>query len=245
VGWRGIAVEVSAADEVLDALSAHLPEFYADGGEVVATATARLADDVLFVDMPEELSLVGGFGGETLRALTSRLELLLCTHLPDRIAVHAGAVAVRDRAIVLPGSSMAGKSTLVAALLELGATYLSDEFALIDEQGLVWPYPRRMTLRGGDVRERVMPSRAAEPDGPPVPLGLLAELRYADEGWAAHEVSAAHGVLALMENAPAARADPERAMRSLTAAVADQPRVLQGTRGDAAEAARQLLAALD
>jgi hypothetical protein len=241
IGWRGVAIELHAPERVWTALAPHLPAFYDADGEVVATGYATSDGDRLTVELPEELGFFGVLDEETLRAVSSRLELLVCTHLPDRIAVHAGAVSVQDRAIVLPGSSMAGKSTLVAALLEHGATYFSDEFALIDEQGLVWPYPRRMTLRGAGARERVLPAGAADASGPPMPLGLLAHLRYADEGWQVSELSAAQGVLALMENAPAARVHADRALRALTAAVAQRPPVVQGTRGAASDAARHLL----
>ena len=244
LGWRGVAVEVHATDDVLAALDAHVPEFYVAGGEVVAAAQARVVDGLLVVELPEQLSLTGPFDEHTLRAVSSRLELLVCTHLPDRIAVHAGAVAVGGRAIVLPGSSMAGKSTLVAALLELGATYFSDEFALLDEQGLVWPYPRPMTMRGSGGRQRAVPAGSAAPQGPPVPVGVLAELRYAPAGWDVAGLSAAQAVLALLGNTPAVRRDSDRALSALSAALAHCPPALQGTRGEAAEAAPQVLAAL-
>src|SRR5262249_3170175 len=45
--------------------------------------------------------------------------------------VHAGVVAWRGRAIMAPGRSMSGKSHLVAALVGCGATYYSDEFAVL------------------------------------------------------------------------------------------------------------------
>ncbi|HJQ44328.1 MAG TPA: hypothetical protein VJ831_14665 [Jatrophihabitantaceae bacterium] len=245
IGWRGVAVELHAPEAVWTALAPHLPAFYDAEGEVVATGHASCEQDWLTVELPEQLSIFGALDDETCRAVSSRLELLVCTHVPDRIAVHAGVVAVRDRAIVLPGSSMAGKSTLVAALLELGATYFSDEFALLDDQGLVWPYPRPLTLRGADGRARSLPSDAADVGGPPVPLGLVADLHFSPEGWLVDEVSAAHGVLALLKNAPAAQRDPERAMACATAAVAHEPLVLEGARDDAAATAQRLLDAVD
>ena len=39
----------------------------------------------------------------------------------------------RGRAIVIPGRTFSGKSTLVAELVRAGATYYSDEYAVEDE----------------------------------------------------------------------------------------------------------------
>src|SRR5215470_6283925 len=52
---------------------------------------------------------------------------------PRRVFVHAGVVGWKDRAIIVPGKTFTGKSTLIAELVKLGASYYSDEFALIDK----------------------------------------------------------------------------------------------------------------
>src|ERR687894_479249 len=49
-------------------------------------------------------------------------------------------VARGGRALVRPGPSLSGKTTLVAALVRSGAAYLSDEFAVLDPEGRVHPY---------------------------------------------------------------------------------------------------------
>ena len=66
---------------------------------------------------------------------------------PDFVAVHAGVVADGDRAIVMPGMSFSGKTTLVRALVEAGAVYYSDEYAMLDEAGRVHPYARQLSFR--------------------------------------------------------------------------------------------------
>src|SRR5258708_7166642 len=45
-------------------------------------------------------------------------------------AVHAGAVLIKGRALLIPGSTHAGKSSFVAELLRRGASHFSDEYAL-------------------------------------------------------------------------------------------------------------------
>ena len=67
----------------------------------------------------------------------------------DRIFVHAGVVAQYGRRALLPGSSFTGKTTLVAALVRAGATYYSDEYAALDSDGLVHPYPKPLSTRDG------------------------------------------------------------------------------------------------
>ena len=59
---------------------------------------------------------------------------------------HAGVVGWRGRAIVIPGRSHAGKSTLVAELVRRGAVYYCDEFAVLHETGRVHPYRRTPVL---------------------------------------------------------------------------------------------------
>src|SRR5918994_2119193 len=79
---------------------------------------------------------------DVMAALETDLQLHVAEFAPRRVFVHAGVVGWRGRAILLPGASHAGKSTLVAALLRAGATYYSDEYAVLDLSGRVHPYAR-------------------------------------------------------------------------------------------------------
>jgi hypothetical protein len=61
--------------------------------------------------------------------------------------VHAGVVASGTRTIALPGGSGAGKTTLVAACLQAGFQYVSDEALCLDySTGSVIPYPKPLSL---------------------------------------------------------------------------------------------------
>lgn len=67
------------------------------------------------------------------------------THL----LLHAGAVALGDRAVVLCGPMNSGKSTLTGALVERGWTYLTDEAVAFDlADGSLTPYPRPLVVEG-------------------------------------------------------------------------------------------------
>ncbi|MFP5489063.1 MAG: hypothetical protein ACLGHQ_12245 [Acidimicrobiia bacterium] len=84
--------------------------------------------------------------GVLLWHLNQRVMLETRSHL----LVHAGAVSLGGQAVVFPGDADAGKSTLVAALVADGFSYLSDEAAAVDlETGMVCPYPRAIALERG------------------------------------------------------------------------------------------------
>lgn len=66
------------------------------------------------------------------------------------VLVHAAVASLDGRAVILPGRSGAGKTTLAAALALAGWTYLSDEVAVIGAGGAeVRPYPRPLALEPG------------------------------------------------------------------------------------------------
>ena len=69
--------------------------------------------------------------------------------VPDRLVLHAGAVAGRRGAVVLPARSESGKSTLTAELVRAGMGYLTDEAAAVSGGGLCHPYPKAIGLDPG------------------------------------------------------------------------------------------------
>jgi hypothetical protein len=60
--------------------------------------------------------------------------------------VHAAAAGAPAGAVLLPGGMGAGKSTLVAGLVQRGLRYLTDEVVAIDKDGTVRPYPKHLSL---------------------------------------------------------------------------------------------------
>src|SRR2546423_14565818 len=111
----------------------------------------------------------------------SHLQLTVAEYAPRRVFVHAGVVGFKGRAILIPGMSFSGKSTLVAELLRAGATYYSDEYAVIDERGRVHPYPRPLQIREGEMSKQKK-YRVEEFGGRsgqrPLPIGLVVISRY-------------------------------------------------------------------
>jgi hypothetical protein len=65
--------------------------------------------------------------------------------------LHAAAVMVDGRLVLLPGASGSGKTVLTAQLVALGATYFSDETALLRRDGTMRPVPTALSVKAGGV----------------------------------------------------------------------------------------------
>lgn len=91
---------------------------------------------------------------EVFDTLESSLHFNVAVGARRRLFVHAGVVGWKGRAIVIPGRSMSGKTTLVAALVKAGATYFSDEFAVFDKLGRVHPYSQPLHIREHQGRKK-------------------------------------------------------------------------------------------
>ncbi len=176
--------------------------------------------------------------------LDSQLRLNLGINAPDTVFIHAGVVAHGGRAVLLPGRSFAGKTTLVAALVDAGATYYSDEFAVIDEGGLVHPYARPLSIRGADRKQQHRPVEdlGGVAGSEPVAVGSVVVTRHrAGAEWHPKELTAGEGAMALVANAVAAREHPSRVMKAVSRAV-EGAVVLESDRGDARAVVQPILA---
>ena len=78
--------------------------------------------------------------------------------------LHAAAVAWQGRAIVIPGHSHAGKSTLTAALLRAGAGYLSDVIRGARRRRRRPSFARRSTMPRDARPSREIPAAATAED---------------------------------------------------------------------------------
>jgi len=185
---------------------------------------------------------------EALEAFESDLQLYVAASARRRLFVHAGVVARRGRAVLLPGRSFAGKSTLVAALVRAGATYYSDEYAVLDRAGRVHPYARAIGLREGATgkqRKVTVESLEGVNGSKALPVGLVVLSRYREGArFRPRRLTEGHGLLALLANTVSARRQPEEAMRVLQR-VATGAATFKGVRGEAGEAAASILNMLD
>jgi hypothetical protein len=182
--------------------------------------------------------------------LESELRQSLATRSRQRTFVHAGVVGWKGRAVVVPGRSRSGKTTLVAELVRAGATYLSDEFAVLDARGRVHPFAKPLSIRGaGGCDLHVRRPSAEELGGrsgrEPLPVGLvvLASHRPGAE-WRPETLTAGQAVIEMLAHTVPARLRPAASLVALER-VAARATVVRGERGEAAELAPRLLQLLE
>jgi hypothetical protein len=158
--------------------------------------------------------------------------------------VHAGVVAVGDRGIVLPGPSHAGKTHLVHALARAGATYYSDELAVVDEDGLLHPYAKPLTIRQAGTAGRLrLPASAfgACVGAHPVRAALIVATRYEPGApWTPRPLTPGEAAVVLLQNTLETGMGPAAALRRL-GRVAAGAAAIDTARGDADAAAAAIL----
>lgn len=214
---------------------------------IVREAAAPHGADGFRMVIDEEIAASAEALPEVLELFEGDLQLHVAEHATPWIFLHAGVVGWKGAAIVLPGRSFAGKSTLVSALLRSGATYFSDEYAVLDAGGNVHPYPRALSLRGPGL----LPWRGGPCDfgavaaQGPAPVGLVGLFSYQPSPTAGIvRLSSARAILELLLHAVPVRRRPRDVVEVLACLVSKVP-VLYGDRGEAEPCAAWTLAQLE
>lgn len=188
--------------------------------------------------------LVGRFRhhADLLESFEREIDRLVSELATDRIFVHAGVVAWQGRAILIPGQSFSGKTTLVTALMRCGCTYFSDDYAVLDAAGRVHPYPRRLRLRVGDRIEVLELDSWEERVGSgPLPVGWVVVTAYQPEAsFVPLRVDPGRTTLHVLAHTIAMHHDPQRAIDAVIAATQGSIG-LAGPRGDAEISAQRLI----
>lgn len=177
-----------------------------------------------------------------LDALEAEMQLYVAAMSRTRVFVHAGVVEWEGELIVIPGRSHSGKTSLVAALLRQGARYYSDEYAVIDAHGRVYPYAKPLGLREGEVQRKVAPAAfGAAAGAAPREAGLVVLTEYREGArFSPKTLSPGQGALELLQHTVSARVAPARAMAAL-GKVAARAAFVKSPRGEASALAPRLL----
>ncbi|HMK73959.1 MAG TPA: hypothetical protein VK454_11515 [Myxococcaceae bacterium] len=242
----GFAVQVDAP-ELLGEVRARMPPGWRPGrgGRPRRLYAVMHAPDGVRVDAGGETLGRGLSHAGAMDVLESDLQLFVAQHARAFVFVHAGVVGVEGRAVVLPGTSGAGKTTLVSALLRAGATYYSDEYALLDARGRVHPYARALSVRGpgGSAKVRVPVDRTRGRTGRgPIPLGFVVVTEYCKGGrWRPARMTRGEVALALLSHTVPARERPREVMAALARAAGGATVGFRSVRGAAGGVARALL----
>jgi hypothetical protein len=182
-----------------------------------------------------------------LELLERELRTLVALDAPEHVFVHAGVVGHRGAAIVIPGSSLSGKSTLTAELVRAGGEYYSDEYAPLDASGLVHPFPKPLSIRNErfvqvDHHVDALGGVAGEDA---LPVGLVAITHYeSGADWHPRRLSSGEGALAVLSHTVPAQSRPAQALETIGRAL-EGALILEGVRGEADTLAPSLLAELE
>jgi hypothetical protein len=166
-------------------------------------------------------------------------------HARDHLFIHAGVVGIDGVAVVIPGASHSGKTTLVAELVRAGASYYSDEYAVVDPTGSVHPYAKPLSVRGsgatgGPAASVPVPAKLTGED--PIRAGLIVVTEYRSGAqWLGRKCSRGQGALALVQHTVAARTRPADTFQAAIA-LTQQAQTIAGPRGEASRVVGSLVA---
>lgn len=176
------------------------------------------------------------------------LRVTVGEHAQDLVFIHAGVVGWKGQGIVMPADSFGGKSTLVTELVKQGAEYYSDDFAIIDKQGNVRPFPRMISLRTreGSIREyTVSPEEFGKVGRKPIPVGAVVFTKYKDGGrWRPKYLTPGQGLLQMIPHTLPMNRKPGFAMNVLNI-LAQRAILVCSSRGEADIFAQNLLNCVD
>jgi hypothetical protein len=168
--------------------------------------------------------------------LGSEIRRTVAEFAVGRVFVHAGVVSWKGKTIMIPGESFSGKTTLTASLVKLGALYYSDEYAVLDEDGYVHPFPKTLSVRG-EIDDYTQVEYAVEELGGTaatekslVSIVLITE--YKPNGkWHPKVLGSGNGILEMIKHTVSIRQNPDLALRVLNK-VASGSVILKSRRSD-------------
>lgn len=176
--------------------------------------------------------------GRKLDDLAGEVAFLVASRAQGQSFLHAGVVAWQGKAIVIPGKSFSGKTSLVREFLKAGAEYYSDEYAVVDGRGYVHPFPRALRIRRGlESRSRVVSpeSLGATVGKKALRVGMILLTKYQDGAtWQPRLIDGGELVLKVMRNSVAVRRSPRETLLRVRRMVSTAE-AFRGTRGNVRE----------
>lgn len=184
-----------------------------------------------------------------LKYFDSVLRLTVFEYTTDFVFIHAGVVAIDDSAIIIPGMSHSGKTSLVREFLKLGAEYYSDEYAMIGEDGMIYPYPRPLSIRDKSLSDEYEIEVSHKDLGAKVGTlairaGLVLFTKYeSGAAWNPQPLSISNGILRLIPHVISIRKNTKNALSLLNLAF-ENARMITTLRDEAEIAAVNIINSL-
>jgi hypothetical protein len=164
---------------------------------------------------------------------------------PKYVFLHSSVIGIDGEAVLFPAKSFAGKTTLAKEFLKYGAEYYSDEYAIIDEKGLVYPYTKPLSLRGiiddntqVDIEVEEFGGKKAHK---PIPIKMICLTEYQPSLiWKPEVLSDGKGILELLRHTLTTRENPKFTLKVLNL-IAKRAIIAKSKRGDASEFAKTVI----
>ena len=163
----------TSVDELLQSVLADA--LHRDPVRGAALALRRSAAGTWSVERDGAIEMSGAHLSEVVNALQRAMTDLVVESSPSLLSFHAAGVAYEGRALVLPGASGSGKTSMCMRLLEHGFSYMSDESIAVDANGALLGYPKplglklpRRTLDGVDAGGLDLDGLALDGGGEPI-----------------------------------------------------------------------------
>lgn len=179
--------------------------------------------------------------GGTEKGLETKFQFALALAAAPRLFfLHAGAVAIGNIGVLVLGRTGSGKTTLVGELLRRGADLCTDDCAILDPAGNLYPNPAPLAVRTGDGRAFRGPEEYGSiAASRVVPVALVVAARY-ERGavWAPEAEASGGGAFNVLGNLfypPAIREFPRETLGF--AGLIAKRGIYSGTRGEATEVA--------
>lgn len=184
-------------------------------------------------------------------AIESKIQLSMAVALPPkRYFLHAGAVAFNNIGIIISGSSFSGKTTLTKEFLKAGAEYYSDDCAVIDNSGNLFPYSKTLSVRNNFQESEIVKAETigAISGCQPIQVRLVILTEYKKSyTWKCQKIKEGKAVWELSKNLfyPASMTlYPTETFQAL-ANIVNQSVILGGKRGEAKDVVKIILDNLD
>ncbi|HTK37889.1 MAG TPA: hypothetical protein VL325_05305, partial [Pyrinomonadaceae bacterium] len=182
---------------------------------------------------------------ELFKYLDTLVRLRVAEFAVGRVFVHAGVVGWNGKAILFPANSRHGKTTLTAELVRNGATYYSDDYAVLDIDGFVHPFARLLSVRQqvpegqpGKVVDVDVRSLGGTAGSEPLPVGFVLLTEFKDGArWRPKILSPGEGMIEMITQTIPIRRVPEFSLKVLKK-ITTRATIAKGFRNDAKDFAK-------
>ena len=237
--------------EWMERLESHFPPLWqpVSAGVVDRVFSFRFGKTTHTLFENDELTLKARSLKQVLETFERQLKMYVAEMARRRVFVHAGAVAWNGKAIILPADSFSGKTTFVAEFVRRGAVYYSDEYAILDENGHVHPFPRPLSIRSesGELDRINVPveSLGGSAGIDPLPVSLVLLMKHRSHArWKPEVLSPGVGVLKMVSQAISMRSQTKFTLEVLNC-VARRAIIIETLRGGAERSVSKIIDFVD